>query len=192
MGLFDKLKSMVTGESESETTSAPKQEVSAIRVTDKQLSIKDWLLSLSPEWQEILSDNCYLRADDDAKELDSNFRKATSLDISDNAKIKDITPIGELCFLKSIDVSECRVTDLSPLKKLKSLEKLNFSKNPIKDLSPLAEITSLKNLRFGGRDFQLIDNIDVLANLINLEELSMTETLVTSLKALSLSLQSNA
>jgi internalin A len=182
MGLFDKLKSMVVGEGNSSAQAAPSQ--SAIRLTEKELTVKEWLNTLSPEWQGALSNGwSSLSVDKTDEELDKNFRDLKSLEISDNPKIKDISPLAELIFLKELDLSECRVSDLSPLKKLK-LEKLTITNNPVKDLSPLAEMTSLKKLRFGGTAFKLIDNIDALANLVNLEEISMTESLVSSLKAL--------
>jgi Leucine-rich repeat (LRR) protein len=183
MGLFDKLKSMVTGDDNSESKGAAQQQ-SAILLTDQKLTIRAWLTSLSPEWQEALANGwSSLSVDKTDEELDKNFREFKSLEVSDNAKIKDISPVAELSFLKDLDISECRVSDLGPLKNMK-LEKLTISNNPIKDLGPLAEMTSLKKLRFGGRDFKLIDNIDALANLVNLEEISMVESMVSSAKAL--------
>lgn len=182
MGFFDKLKSMVTGEETSEATATPKQ--SAIRLTEKQLTIREWLTSLSPEWQDALDGGwSSINLDQTDEELDKKFREIKTLDLSDHPKIKDLTPLAELTSLRELDVSECRVTDLSPLKKLK-LEKLDIAKNPIKDLSPLSEITTLKSLRFGGNAFKLIDNIDALSTLVNLEELSMGDSLVSSVKAL--------
>jgi Leucine-rich repeat (LRR) protein len=183
MGLFNKLKSMVSGEEASENkNAAPKQ--TAIRLTEKQLTIKEWLAALSPEWQAALNNGwSALSVDQTDEELEKRFRELVSLEVSDNAKIKDLSPVAELSFLKELDVSECRVSDLSPLKNLQ-LEKLTITNNPIKDLGPLSEMASLKKLRFGGRDFKLIDTIDPLANLVNLEEISMVDSLVSSVKAL--------
>jgi Leucine-rich repeat (LRR) protein len=184
MGFFDKLKSMVAGDDSSDSSSsssAPKQ--SALRVTDAQISVREWLTSLSPEWKEALDQNSYsLSLDQDDEELDRSFRELKSLEVSDNAKIKDLTPVAALTFLKKLDIGECRVQDLSPIKNMQ-LETLDITNNPIKDLSPLAGMTSLKKLRFGGRDFKLIDNIDALSGLVNLEEVRMVESNVSSAKA---------
>lgn len=186
MGFFDKLKSMVAGDDSSESSSssaAAKQ--SSIRVTDAQLPIRDWLNTLSTEWKEALEQNSdsSLSLDQEDDELEENFRNLTSLEISDNPKIKDISPAAALTFLKRLEISECRIQDLTPIKNMK-LEKLDITDNPIKDLSPLSNMTSLKVLRFGGRAFKLIDNIDALSNLTNLEEIRMVESNVSSVKAL--------
>ncbi len=186
MGFFDKLKSMVAGDDDSDSSSsaaaAPKQ--SALRVTDQQLTVRAWLGTLSQEWKEALENNSdSISVDQDDEELENNFRELKSLDVSDNAKIKDLTPVAALTFLKRLEIGECRVQDLSPIKNMK-LEVLDITNNPIKDLSPLSGMTSLKVLRLGGRDFKLIDNIDALSNLTNLEEVRMVESNVTSVKAL--------
>lgn len=185
MGFFDKLKSMVSGDDDSSSSSSSAPKATAVRVTDQQLTVRTWLTSLSDDWKEALESNSdSLSLDQDDEELERSFRELKTLEINDNAKIKDLTPVAALTFLTRLDIGECRVQDLSPIRNMK-LEVLDITNNPIKDLSPLAGMTSLRKLRFGGRDFKLIDNIDALSGLTNLEEIRMVESNVISAKALS-------
>lgn len=177
MSFFKKLKDLFGGEKTS------LQKPKGILLTEKQLTIREWLYTLSPEWQEILRSE-RLSDDHSDEELWNNFKCLTDLNLSGNTKIRDIMPVGELMFLKKLDLEECRITDLSSLAKLSDLEELTLTNTPVKDLSPLTPLSHLRVLYIGGRDFSVIDNIEVLANLYVLEELYIANSLITSIKVL--------
>lgn len=72
----------------------------------------------------------------------------TSLTLTGNPDLTDITPLGALQKLSKLDISRnAQLTDLSPLAGSKTLKDLDASQNPeLADLSPLAGITTLTSV----------------------------------------------
>ena len=69
--------------------------------------------------------------------------------LSDNKKIKDITPIGELKHLQYLEIFSTDTVDISPLANCTELIDLNLSAmKSVTDLSPLDGLTKLE--RFWG------------------------------------------
>jgi Leucine-rich repeat (LRR) protein len=60
--------------------------------------------------------------------------------------IADISPLGRLCGLQSLDGSYTQVADLAPLANLQALQSLNCGGTQVADLAPLANLQALKSL----------------------------------------------
>ncbi len=92
------------------------------------------------------------------------------LDLSDN-HIEDVTPLGRLVRLRSLDLSANRLAEdaLSALSSLRRLEDLNVRDNNVRDLSGLSELTTLRYLNLHSNTEVL--SIVPLAGLSSLEEL---------------------
>jgi hypothetical protein len=52
-------------------------------------------------------------------------------------QVADLSPLGSLTSLQTLDLSETQVADLLPLKSLASLQRLDLSGTRVADLSPL-------------------------------------------------------
>jgi len=142
---------------------------------------------------------------DDLKKLPTLKAELTQLVIQDSKAVTDITPLGELTGLKSLELYLDNPADFSPVAKLVNLAKLRITKGkytsfdflkPLSGLetlmldsppqepsaiSALAGKTKLKTLTFGGAN---IKDISPLKDAINLEFLSLYATKVTDLAPL--------
>lgn len=96
------------------------------------------------------------------------MKNLETLYIGDN-RITDLSPISELTGLVELEIGRNPIDDISALLKLKKLAMLGISNNSL-DLSPLASMKSLRVLDLHAIEIQ---NIDALANLSDLECLSM-------------------
>jgi Leucine-rich repeat (LRR) protein len=127
-----------------------------------------------------------------------------SIDLSNNPAIKDLTPLGKLSFMTSLNISNTKAADLTPLRNLNNLEELDISGTNIMSLDPLKFLTKIKVLRMAKTpvsDISLIpgfvsleildlsdtpvDKLDLLANLTGLTDLRFSGTRVSSLQPLS-------
>ena len=119
----------------------------------------------------------------------SDVRDITKLDLNNDAasgkdeKIEDISALGSLINLKSLDLRGNQISDISALSDLTKLEDLKLSSNVIDDISVLDELTNLKSLDFGHTNDN-ISNISVLSNLTNLEELRLWSKQISDISAL--------
>jgi len=94
----------------------------------------------------------------------------------------DLADLALLTGLKELHVSSTQVADLSGLAAFPALEMLHvqWSRN-ITDFSPIGEVTTLTELALGGND---VGDMDFVANLTNLDGLSLTSATVSSMAAL--------
>jgi len=141
----------------------------------------------------------------------SELEKLEELNLSQNHRIKDITPLKNLTNLKHLVLDENLISDISPLANLVNLEYLELSYNPINsinalgnlsklktlylaksrqnaegvisDLSPISKCKKLEQLWITG--FVNVKDISCLKTLTNIENLNITWCKVESIEALS-------
>jgi len=94
----------------------------------------------------------------------------TSLDVTANS-IEDVSPLGALVRLHTLELGQNRIVDLGGLTNLSSLTSLKLNDNRITDIAPLSTLVTLKSLNLGGN--RVVD-LSSLAPLIELEKLSLT------------------
>ena len=84
-----------------------------------------------------------------------------------------------------LSVDNKGISDITGLEYAMNLKELHISRNPITDLRPLASLTQLRELHFWHKEFHRI-NLDLspLANLINLEVLSLQRNGISDISPL--------
>ena len=107
--------------------------------------------------------------------------RLTKVDMSDNATLWDLTPLGKLVDLKYLNISGTRVTDLVPLRNLTKLEVLNCSRTNVVDLEPLKYATSMRELIC---EETKVSNLSTLANFPKLEKLFCSGSPVRKLETI--------
>ena len=90
-----------------------------------------------------------------------------TLELFDNI-IEDLTPLAGLSNLRTLDVSWNYINDIAPLAGLSNLHTLDIGLNQIGDLSPLAGLTNLCTLNISENP---VEDLSPLYALTNLEEL---------------------
>ncbi|HSN49763.1 MAG TPA: leucine-rich repeat domain-containing protein, partial [Bacteroidales bacterium] len=104
-----------------------------------------------------------------------------NIDLSGNASVTDLTPLGKLSGLKEVNLSGTPVSDLMPLKNLNDLEVLDISGTQVISLEPLRYSNHIKILKMKGTK---IPDLEMIANFSDLSELDLSSTPVTSLAPL--------
>ena len=94
------------------------------------------------------------------------------LDLSNNDKISDVTPLADLTKLKKLDLSNNEIVDVEPLTELENLIELDLSNNEIVDVEPLTELENLIELDLSNNE---IEDPLYLASLENLTTLDISE-----------------
>lgn len=91
--------------------------------------------------------------------------------LSANEDASDISAIGKLADLKSIELVDCSgLKDLSALKPLAKLERLSAGDEDLEDISAVAGLSGLKGLSLSGTK---VSDLSSLGKLTGLEELSL-------------------
>lgn len=101
------------------------------------------------------------------------------VDLSEN-KIEDLSPIKNATHIKWLELDRNNIANLEPLSNLKELEHLNIYNNAgITNLTPISQLKTLKwiDMHHCSRGKDPL-NVEVLANLENLEYLSIETNLV--------------
>lgn len=84
-----------------------------------------------------------------------------------------------------LSVDNRGVSDITGLEYAMNLKELHISRNPITDLRPLASLTQLRELHFWHEEFHRINlDLNPLANLINLEVLSLQRNGISDISPL--------
>ena len=97
--------------------------------------------------------------------------RVDSINIEGN-RVRDISPLAKLTNLKQLNLSYNPITDIEPLKKLVKLERLTLFNDSVLDISPLKHLTTLKYLGLSGKK----KNLEVVSHLITLEDLTIIDT----------------
>lgn len=165
--------------------------------------MKTWWNGLPPAWKTALGtgvmvydtlplghiitfrDSVAVLRDTDVK-VDSNriynailgLINRKTVDLSGNASISDLSPLGKLSGLTSVNISNTSVSDITALRNLNNLEELDISGTKVISLDALkyaTKITMLKMAKTGITDFSLIPGFT------SLEVLDLSETPVENL-----------
>ena len=96
-----------------------------------------------------------------------------------NGNFVDITVLGSLTGLVSLDLSGNGIRDISSLGNLKNLVTLNLADNQIADITPLSSLTHLTSLDLRGND---ITDISPLASLKALTDLYLSSNTVIDVR----------
>lgn len=118
-----------------------------------------------------------------------NIAKNFSVMTGDSEKGLDISPLGALPLLETLDASDNLITDVSSLGSMKKLKWLNIRTNRLTDLDGLEGCTSLEYLDVSGsyridrnNNSAGITDISALSSLTSLKTLNMQNGLVDSLE----------
>ncbi|MFV0366164.1 MAG: hypothetical protein ACK5JS_06640 [Mangrovibacterium sp.] len=99
----------------------------------------------------------------------------TSLISLANAKVTELSPLGDLVTLQSLELDKAAIISFTGLEKLK-LTELYANDTEVSDLSPLANITSLKEMELSRT---LITTLNDLHKLTKLELLQINKTAIS-------------
>jgi len=95
-----------------------------------------------------------LRLNETAELVDLNplkqLKELHELNIGGCRNITDLSPLGGLVKLETIDFEDCSVSALSPLRSLAKLETIRASDCPITDISALATLENLRHVDLRG------------------------------------------
>ena len=100
----------------------------------------------------------------------ADLDSVTNLIIQDNYEVKNISDVAKCRNITSIVITNCKVEDVSPLAELEYLESADLSRNNISDISELERNISLHTLIL---DNNKIKDFSALCKLYNLEYLSL-------------------
>ena len=104
-----------------------------------------------------------------------------SIDLSNNKSITDITPLGKLSSLTSVNISNTQASDITPLRNLNNLEELDISGTNVTSLEPLKYATRIRVLKMAKTP---ISDISFISGFVSLETLDLSDTPVDKLDLL--------
>ncbi|MBC7661996.1 MAG: leucine-rich repeat domain-containing protein [Chitinophagaceae bacterium] len=119
--------------------------------------------------EPLQSDGCH--------EAQVKLSTLTKLDLSGSESappLEDLSPLGPLSQLTSLDLSHNNLRDIKPLANLKNLTNLNLALNYVDDLLPLATLRSLRMLDVDGN---LISDLSPLSALSGLRVIARNNPL---------------
>jgi len=145
-----------------------------IRLTEKQLSVKQWLQTLSPVWQEILTRHGLSPHLSDT-ELKYAYKKLEIINVKSDTEIDDIKPVKELPIITGLDIDIVKPISLDPLYdmtqlKFFSLSYLRSGYTSIKNINAVQYATQLEKLVL---KYLNITNLTPISNLRKLKYLEM-------------------
>ena len=107
----------------------------------------------------------------------AHLTRLSSLD-AEGSGIDDITPLAALTYMRSLRLNENSITNITGLSRLTRLTTLELNMNQVTDISPLANMDDLYWLYLGGN---MISDISVLEGLPNLYWLSLNDNMITDI-----------
>ncbi len=105
----------------------------------------------------------------------------TYLNLNENHKISDISPLAGLTNLTDLHLTYNRISDISAVTGMTNLTELNLHSNQISDISAVAGLTNLLYLNLGGNQ---ISDISAVGGLTNLETLNLVYNQISDISAL--------
>ncbi len=103
------------------------------------------------------------------------------IDLSGKKTITDITPLGKLSDLQSVNLSGTGVSDLMPLRNLNDLVSLDISGTPVDSLEALRYSTKITVLKLSNTK---VSTLELVSSFPGLETLDFSKTPVSSLAPL--------
>src|SRR4028118_418873 len=116
---------------------------------------------------------------DDPQAAEQILSSMTTLDLG--SRITDISSLGSLTNLTTLNLNSNQITDISSLGSLTNLTTLNLDNNQISDISFLGSLTNLTTLNL---DNNQISDISFLGSLTNLTTLNLCSNQITDISAL--------
>jgi len=169
---------------------------------NEEEDLKNWWLSLSPEWKAIFTRQNNLQSSPSISDL-RRIQNMTDLDISNVATIQNLEPLSQMRQLQRLNFSNTNILDISPLRNLTRLEVLNCENTKVADLTPLRYATDLKELHISltqvtdltpvARFQKLIDfsaenckisNIEALKGLLLLQQINLSGSKILNINDL--------
>jgi len=140
----------------------------------------EWWKNLSTSWKDVLLQQADVKGNPDKNQL-QQIAGLTTLSVSENFQISDLTPLTHLTRLTDLQFSGTTVSKLDPVTRMPQLKSLHFPKNPIIDLTPITGLPNLIDLDFSNTQ---VEDLDALQNMVKLEVLRFNGTQVKNLKYL--------
>jgi Leucine-rich repeat (LRR) protein len=106
----------------------------------------EWWNNLSEEWHSIAYSRMEL-SNPITKEQLHQIINIKDVDLENNKKINDLSPLKMLYNLESLNVAGCSINDIDALEGLKNLKDLNIDNTSVKSLEPLSKLAKLNLLR---------------------------------------------
>jgi hypothetical protein len=145
-----------------------------IRLTEKQLTIKQWLQSLPPVWQEIFTRHGLSPYLSDT-ELKYAYKKLETINIKSDTEIDDIKPIKELPVITGLDIDIVKPISIDPVYdliqlKFFSLSYLRSGYTSIKNINAIQYAVGIEKLIL---KYLNIYNLTPVSNLKKLKHLEI-------------------
>lgn len=150
--------------------------------------LRVWWDKLSSGWRSVFTQLAEVTGSSPSPEALSRITNITSIDISDNKRINDLSPlkalpnltqlncnntavyslvpIGDILDLEFLSCANTQVNDLSPLSRLSKLQIINMHHTPVNSLAPLAKNTNLTHVH---AEYTQINDLEPLINLPKLQ-----------------------
>ena len=106
----------------------------------------EWWNNLPEEWHSIAYSRMEL-SNPISKEQLHQIINIRDVDLENNKKINDLSPLKMLYNLESLNVSGCEINNVEALEGLKNLKDLNIDNTSVKSLEPLSKLAKLNVLR---------------------------------------------
>jgi Leucine-rich repeat (LRR) protein len=147
---------------------------------DEKRTWRSWWTGLSYEWQTIFKKQVNVKDSASLGDI-KTIAAIESLDLSNNKMVRDISPLGQLSNLRSLNLSGTGVADLTPIRNLTELVNLDIAGTRVRDLSPLKYASKIQKLNISKTS---ISDITVVERMPDLQELDLSESSVVNLTAL--------
>ncbi|MEG4999523.1 leucine-rich repeat domain-containing protein [Microcoleus sp. B4-D4] len=142
----------------------------------------DWcrhIDSLSEGARHTVKELLEMAGTDDPEAAEQILSRMTTLYLYGHYEdITDISPLGSLTNLTTLDLGYNQITDISALRSLTNLTTLDLSTNEITDVSALRSLTNLTELNLYENR---ITDISALRSLTNLTQLNLVDNQITDL-----------
>ena len=110
-----------------------------------------------------------------------NAVNLTTLDISGNSDLNNITALASMPQLTSLTANDDKISSITALSGLTDLSYLDLDDNKIIDISSLSKLTNLDYLSL---DNNVISDVSPLSGLVNLESLYLDDNIITDISSL--------
>jgi Leucine-rich repeat (LRR) protein len=142
---------------------------------NEKAALTNWWKSLSYEWQAFFSRKLNLTDSASIHDI-KNITSLETLDLSNNKYVQDISPLGELTRLKSLNLSHTQIDDLSPIRNLTDLTEINLSDTRVHDLSPLKYSSNMIKLNINKTE---VSDITIVQKMPALQYLDIGNTQIS-------------
>ena len=135
--------------------------------------LQTWWDKLKPEWKEVFTGYIKEKEGNLSKETLAQVANLTSIDISGNQTITDLSPLTKLINLQTLACANTKINNLGPLGDLINLQNLDCSTTQVNDL---AALNNARNLRMLNIDHTEVNSLTALNNLSGVQRLSCEQT----------------